>query len=78
MKRSSTGSNLVQTALSVRSGRVIAETDPLYSEMTQVINLARDDYITARKLATEGRTEQSIGYLQSAEEKLLYVSIPFP
>ena len=70
--------NLVQTALSVRSGRVIAETDPLYSEMTQVINLARDDYITARKLASEGRTEQAAGYLQSAEEKLLYVSIPFP
>ena len=70
--------NLVQTALSVRSGRVIAETDPLYSEMTQVINLARDDYITARKLASEGKNEQAIGYLQSAEEKLLYVSIPFP
>ncbi len=48
--------NLVQTALSIRSGRVIAETDPLFSEMTQVINLARNDYITARKLASEGRT----------------------
>ena len=70
--------NLVQTALSIRSGRVIAETDPLFSEMTQVINLARNDYITARKLAEEGRNEQAIGYLQSAEEKLLYVSIPFP
>ena len=70
--------NLVQTALSVRSGRVIAETDPLYSEMSQVINLARNDYIKARSLASEGKNEQAIGFLQSAEEKLLYVSIPFP
>ena len=40
--------NLVQTALSIRSGRLIAETDPLYNEMTQVINLARNDYLTAK------------------------------
>ncbi len=70
--------NLVQTALSVRSGRLIAETDPLYSEMTQVINLARNDFQTAKKLIAEGKTEQAMGYLKSAEEKLLYVSIPFP
>ncbi len=70
--------NLVQTALSIRSGRVIAETDPLYNEMTQVINLARNDYITARNMIKEGRKGEAMQYLDKAQEKLLYVSIPFP
>ena len=31
-----------------------------------------------RALIAEGKTEPALGYLESAEEKLLYVSIPFP
>ncbi len=70
--------SLVQTALSVRSGRVIAETDPLYNEMTQVLNLARNDYLNAVSADEAGNRAEMLRHLASAEEKLLYVSIPFP
>ena len=69
---------LVQAALSVRSGRVFSETDPHYSEMKQVIKLAREDYLTGKRLASEGKTVQAAGYLQSAEEKLMHVTDPYP
>ena len=46
--------------------------------MIQVINLARSDYETAKRLEADGKTEQAKGFLQSAEEKLLHVTEPFP
>ena len=70
--------NLVKTAKTLRSGRVFSETDPLHAKMIQVINLARSDYETAKRLAADGKTEQAKGFLQSAEEKLLHVTEPFP
>ncbi len=70
--------NLIQTALSVRSGRFIAETDPLYNEMTQVLNLARSDYAKAVAADKAGNKAEMLKSLASAEEKLRYVNIPFP
>ncbi len=69
---------LVKTAKNLRSGRVFSESDPLHVKMIQVINLARSDYETAKRLAAGGKKEQAAGYLQSAEEKLLHVTKPFP
>ena len=57
---------------------VFSESDPLHVKMIQVINLARSDYETAKRLAAGGKNEQAAGYLQSAEEKLLHVTKPFP
>ncbi|MDX9800577.1 MAG: hypothetical protein RBT69_04485 [Spirochaetia bacterium] len=70
--------SLIQTALSVRSGRFIAETDPLYNEMTQVLNLARSDYAKAVEADKAGNRDEMLRLLSSAEEKLRYINIPFP
>ena len=69
---------LVDKAKSLRTGRVFSKTDPLHIKMIQVIELARNDYETAKRLAAEGKKEQAKGYLQSAEEKLRHVTDRFP
>ena len=70
--------NLVKAALFVRSKRVISETDPLYNEMTQIINIARNNYVAAEKLITEGKRGKALAYLKNAEDKLASVSLQFP
>jgi len=69
---------LTRTALSVRTGREIAETDPLYPEMRQFLNLARQDFLIGKELIEEGNRRDALERFESAEEKLLYVLIPFP
>ena len=68
----------VNTALSINSGRVVAPTDPLYSEITQVLNLAQSDYNKGKQLDASGQTAQANALLSQAQTKLLYVQIPFP
>jgi len=68
----------VNTALSINSGRVVAPTDPLYPEVTQVLNLAQDDYDRAKKLVDTGKNAQAQSLLTEAQTKLIYVQIPFP
>lgn len=70
--------NLVQTALSILSGRVITETDPLYNEMTQVLNLAKNDYSNAVVSKDNSMQQDMLNYLASAEDKIRYIIIPFP
>jgi hypothetical protein len=65
-------------ALYVQSGRVIEETDPLFSEMSQLLNLARENYLEGRRLAERGQQQQALEYFEDAEKNLLYVKIPFP
>ncbi len=68
----------VNTALSINSGRVVAPTDPLYPEITQVLNLAQSDYDKGKQLEANGQTAQANALLSQAQTKLLYVQIPFP
>lgn len=68
----------VDTALSINSGRVVSPTDPLYPEITQVLNLARDDYNRAKQLISAGDTAKARALLSQAQTKLIYVQIPFP
>ncbi|HUX22713.1 MAG TPA: hypothetical protein VMW69_15875, partial [Spirochaetia bacterium] len=68
----------VNTALSINSGRAVAPTDPLYSEITQILNLAQTDYEEGKQLDAQGQTAQANSLLTEAQTKLLYVQIPFP
>lgn len=69
---------LAQTALSVTSGREIAATDPLYPEMSQYLNQAREDFLKAQDSVRKGRSGDAASYLQNAEQSLLYVQQYFP
>ena len=69
---------IIRIALNVKSGRVIDETDPLYAEMSRLINLAKEDFNRGRELVEQGREEAAAEYFEQAEKKILYVKIPFP
>lgn len=69
---------IVRVALNVKSGRTINEKDPLYPEMSQLLNLAREDFLQGKQLVEDGKEGQAEQYFEEAEQKILYVKIPFP
>ena len=69
---------LTQTALTVTSGRVIAATDPLYSEMNQYLNQAQADFEAAKKEINRGRRSEADVYFIRAEQNILFVQQFFP
>ncbi|MEW5817425.1 MAG: hypothetical protein AB1798_18770, partial [Spirochaetota bacterium] len=69
---------LARTALSMKVGRVLTETDPLYPEMSQLLNLARQDYLEGKALLEKDMKRDAVEVFKKAEEKLLRVLIPFP
>ncbi len=69
---------LVRVALYIRSGREIAETDPLYAEMSQLLNLARENFLTGKRLVENGRRQEALPYFEEAEKNILYVRMAFP
>lgn len=70
--------NIVRVALYMRSGRVIAQTDPLYRDMSNLLNLARDDFLKGKNLVEKGQRSQALPFFVDAEKKILLIKIPFP
>jgi tetratricopeptide (TPR) repeat protein len=70
--------SLVKNALFVSSMRVILVTDPLYNEMNQLLNLAREDYTRAQEFASGGNRREALTRLSSADEKIAQVKKTFP
>ncbi len=69
---------LATTALSVNTGRQISLRDPLYVEMSQVLNRAKDDYVKAKDLMDRRRKDESLVLLTNAEKNILYIQQLFP
>jgi hypothetical protein len=69
---------LVQSAVDATTGREIAETDPLYKEMSQLYNLALEDFNTGKRLVEEGRVGEARQVLDRAENRLLKILFAFP
>ena len=69
---------LIKTAVSINSGREILETDVLYAEMRNYLNLAQENYLEARELASTGNNSRVLNLVTDAEKKLLVVLQPFP
>jgi tetratricopeptide (TPR) repeat protein len=69
---------LVQSAVDATTGRTIAETDPLYQEMSQLYNLALEDFKTGRQLIEQGRIGEAREPLDRAESRLLKILFAFP
>ncbi len=68
----------VQRALETTTGVKISETDPLYPDMMQVLNLARQDFQRGEELYNEGRTDAAMQAFGEAEQKIEYIKEPFP
>ncbi len=70
--------NFVRTALQANSGREIMESNPLFREISQLLNLAVEDYQGAKSLLELGKVRDAIDRLERAEEKIARILIPFP
>ena len=70
--------NLVRGAASLRSGRVIPITAPLYPEMSQLLSNAKKDYEEGVRLLGAGQRAQGIAKFTSAREKTHEVKLMFP
>jgi len=70
--------SIVQTARNVNSGRVIEEKDPLYTEMSQLHNLATEDFLVGRDLLEQDRVREALPRFTAAEDKLERIKILFP
>jgi hypothetical protein len=70
--------NFVRAALRANSGREIAESDPLFREISQLLNLAVEDYQGGKSLLEHGKVRDAIDRLERAEEKIARILIPFP
>ena len=70
--------NFVRAALQANSGREIAEKDPLFREISQLLNLAVEDYREGKSLLEDGKVRDAIDRLERAEEKIARILIPFP
>ncbi len=68
----------VDRAINPSSAWYISKTDPLYAEMSQLLNLAREDYQTAEQRVNDNRTVGVNGLLSNAESKLAAVQNTFP
>lgn len=70
--------NLVRAALSVESGRTIEETEPLYAEMTQFLNLAFANFEAGSSKISSGDKEEGFRLLDRADDNLNEILIPMP
>jgi len=70
--------NFVRAALQANSGREITESNPLFREISQLLNLAVEDYQGGKSLLELGKVRDAIDRLERAEEKIARILIPFP
>jgi hypothetical protein len=68
---------IVRNALSLRSGRTIPFTAPLYPEMSQLLSSAELEYREGIALLRE-RRDEAIGYFTAARQKTQEVKLLFP
>jgi hypothetical protein len=68
----------VRRALETTSGVELTVADPLYPEMTQMLNLARKDFIEGEQLFGAGNRDRAGEFFAEAERKIEYVKEPFP
>ncbi len=69
---------LTRTALSVTTGREIAQTDPLFTEMIQYLNQATEDYNSGITYISQNLSDDADISFNQAERNLLYVQQFFP
>jgi hypothetical protein len=69
---------LVRNALSANTGRIMLESDPLYGEVTQLLNLAYRYYEEGKKLLTRGNKTDGLRALATAQEYVRQITVLFP
>ncbi len=70
--------SITRAALSIKTGRDIPSTAPLYPEMSQLLSLARQYYDEGRKLLDARRKNDALAMFNSAKEKIQQLKVMFP
>jgi len=70
--------SLVGTALSMKTGRVISTSAPLYPEMSQILSLAKQYFDQGKELISKGDRTQGIVVLNEAKQKLRELQLVYP
>jgi outer membrane protein assembly factor BamD (BamD/ComL family) len=70
--------SLVGNALSMKTGRTINPTAPLYPEMSQLLNIANQYYNEGKALMSKGKKAEAEHSFESAKEKLREVQTVYP
>lgn len=69
---------LVRGALSIKTGRTIPVTAPLYAEMSQLLSSAQKDYEAGKKLLDSKKRTEALGRFNDAKQKIQQIRIVFP
>lgn len=69
---------LVNTALTMKTGRVILPTAPLYPEMSQLLNSANQFYDEGKILIQQGKKDEALSILEKARQNLNKVKLEYP
>lgn len=70
--------NIVNTALSMKTGRTIPVSAPLYPQMSQMLSNASTLYLQGRQLMASGQRSKAITALTSAKKILQQVQLVYP
>ena len=69
---------LVGTALSLRTGRVLSPSAPLYPEMSQLLSIARQYFKEGQDLLKKGDTDEGRAILAQALQKIQELQLVYP
>ena len=69
---------LVNTAVSMKTGRVLLGSDPLYSEMSQLLSIAYQYYDEGEQYIKQGNKQKASESLTLAEESLNKIKAVYP
>ena len=69
---------IVDTALSMKTGRTIPVSAPLYPQMSQMLSSASTLYLQGRQLMGAGQRTEAIAALSNARKKLQQVQLVYP
>ena len=69
---------LVNTAVSMKTGRVLLPSDPLYSEMSQLLSIAYQYYNEGEQLMAQRKTQEAEAALDNAIENLNKFKAVYP
>jgi hypothetical protein len=70
--------DIVNTALSMKTGRTIPVSAPLYPQMSQILSSANQLFDQGKLLIDAGRRTEGVAVLSSAKEKLRQLQLVYP
>ena len=69
---------IINTALSMKTGRTIPVSAPLYPQMSQILNTANQLFSEGKRLMAAGKRQEAIAVLSDAKAKLQQLQLVYP